>query len=116
MSKILLLAAALAVAPSAVFAGETVTAANAPATVAIHNFQFVPATLTVVAGTTITWQNDDSSPHTVTEKGRVFHSAALDTKETFSYTFTKPGEFTYFCTLHPMMTGRIIVEPAGSSS
>ena len=47
------------------------------------------------------WVNDDKSPHTVTDKGRVFRSAALDTEDRFSYTFATPGEFTYFCTLAP---------------
>ncbi|HZU88222.1 MAG TPA: cupredoxin domain-containing protein [Stellaceae bacterium] len=114
--KFLLLAAALAAAPCAALAGETATAANAPAAVAIRNFQFVPATLTVAAGTTVIWTNDDTDVHSVTDRGRVFRSGALDSKETFSYTFTKPGEFTYFCTFHPMMVGTIIVKPAGSSS
>jgi plastocyanin len=114
--KFLLLAAALAVAPCTAFAGETATAANTPAAVAIHNFHFVPATLTVAAGTTVTWTNDDNDVHTVTDRGRAFRSGALDSKDTFSYTFTKPGEFTYFCTFHPMMVGKIVVKPAGSSS
>jgi plastocyanin len=113
--KFLLLAAALAAAPCAAFAGETATAANAPAAVAIRNFQFVPAILTVAPGTTVTWTNDDNDAHSVTDRGRVFRSGALDSKETFSYTFTKPGAFTYSCTFHPMMVGKIIVKPAGSS-
>jgi plastocyanin len=113
--KFLLLAAALAAAPCVAFAGETATAA-APAAVVIRNFHFVPETLTVVAGTTVTWTNSDSDVHTVTDRGRAFHSGALDSKDTFSYTFTKPGEFTYSCTFHPMMVGKIIVKPAGSSS
>jgi plastocyanin len=114
--KFLLLAAALATAPAAAFAGETMMAAHAPAAVVIHNFHFVPETLTVAAGTTVTWTNTDPDPHSVTDRGRAFHSAALDTKDTFSYTFTKPGAFTYFCTFHPMMVGKIIVRLAGSSS
>ena len=64
----------------------------------------------------MTWVNDDTSPHTVTDKGRMFRSAALDTEDRFSYTFANPGEFTYFCTLHPMMVGKIIVKPAGAAS
>ncbi len=93
-----------------------VKAAASPAAVEIHNFQFVPATLTVTAGTTVTWTNDDPSPHTVTDTKRAFHSAALDTKDTFTYKFAAPGEYVYRCTLHPMMVGRVIVEPAGKSS
>lgn len=114
--KFLLLTAALAAAPAIAVAGETMTAARAPAAVVIHNFHFVPETLTVTAGTTVTWTNSDSDVHTVTDRGRTFHSGALDSKDTFSYTFMKPGAFTYSCTFHPMMVGRIIVKPAGSSS
>lgn len=117
MLKIALAVALAAAAPSAVLAGGPATPAKAaPAAVEIQNFKFMPQTLTVAAGTTVTWTNEDSSPHTVTEKNRVFHSAALDTKDTFSYTFKTPGAFTYFCAIHPMMVGRIIVKPVGSSS
>ena len=117
MMKIVLAAALVAAAPSAVFAGGPATPVMAaPTTVEIQNMKFMPQALTVVAGTTVTWRNDDENPHTVTEQGRLFHSAALDTQDTFSYTFKTPGEFTYFCTIHPVMVGRIIVKPAGSSS
>jgi plastocyanin len=114
--KILLLAAALAAAPAAGIAGETAMTAQAPAAVAIHNFHFVPETLTVAAGTMVTWTNTDADVHSINDRGHAFHSGALDTKDTFSYTFTRPGEFTYFCTFHPMMVGKIIVKLAGSSS
>ena len=116
MSKTLLLAAAVALLPAAAFAGEATPAAATPTTITIHEMKFAPATVTIAAGTTVTWVNEDGSPHTVTDKGKVFRSAALDTKDSFSYTFATPGEFTYFCTLHPMMVGKIVVEPAGSSS
>jgi plastocyanin len=101
--------------PGAAGQAAVKTAAN-PAAVEIHNFQFVPATLTVIAGTIVTWTNDDTTPHTVTEQNRVFRSAGLDTKDTFTYKFTSPGEFVYRCTFHPMMVGRIIVKPAAKSS
>jgi plastocyanin len=116
MPNILLLAAALAAAPALAFAGDTVPVATNPSMVEIHNMKFDPPTLTVTAGTKVTWVNEDNSPHTVTDKGKVFRSAGLDTKDSFSYTFASPGEFTYFCTIHPMMVGKIIVKPAGSSS
>jgi plastocyanin len=116
MPKILLLAAALAAAPAIAVAGDTVTAAAAPTVVEIHNMKFNPPTLTIAAGTKVTWVNEDNSPHTVTDKGKVFRSAGLDTKDSFSYTFQSPGEFTYFCTIHPMMVGKIVVKPAGSAS
>jgi plastocyanin len=116
MSKILLFAAALAAAPGFAFAGDTQTAAAQPSVVEIHNMKFNPPTLSIAAGTKVTWINEDSSPHTVTDRGKVFRSAGLDTKDSFSYTFDAPGEFTYFCTIHPMMVGKIVVKPAGSSS
>lgn len=116
MPKILLFAAALAAAPATAFAGDAMPAAATPTVVEIHDLKFNPPTLTVVAGTKVTWINEDNQPHTVTDRGKVFRSAALDTKDSFSYTFTAPGEFTYFCTIHPMMVGKILVKPAGSSS
>jgi plastocyanin len=98
-------------------AGETSPDAAAnPVTVQIDNFAFAPATLTVTAGTTVTWKNDDDDAHTVVEKDRTFKSAALDTDDTFSQTFAAPGEYEYFCSLHPRMTGKIIVKPAKPSS
>ena len=113
MSKMLLIAAALAAAPGVALAADAVTTATEPTVVEVHNMKFSPATLTVSAGTKVTWVNEDTTPHTVTDKGKVFRSAALDTKDSFSYTFASPGEFTYFCTIHPMMIGKIIVKPAG---
>jgi len=109
LKPILLAAAALLVMPAAAaFAADA-----APTVISIKGMHFTPATLTVVPGTKVTWVNEDESPHTVTEQSRVFHSAALDTKDSFSYTFATPGEFAYFCTIHPMMTGKIVVKPAG---
>jgi len=78
-------------------------------TVSIKMFAFAPQVLTVTPGTTVTWTNADEDPHTVTANDRSFHSAALDTDDKYSFTFTKPGEFAYFCSLHPHMTGRVIV-------
>jgi plastocyanin len=86
-------------------------AAN-PAAIKIDNFNFTPPTLVVAPGTTVTWTNDDDSPHSVREKDGKFKSAALDTDETFSQIFTAPGEYDYFCSIHPRMTGRIVVKPA----
>ena len=80
------------------------------ATVEIRQMTFSPSTLTITAGTKVTWVNDDDMPHTVTDKGRVFRSAALDTEERFSFTFATSGEFTYFCAIHPSMVGRVIVK------
>ncbi len=109
-----LLFAAVIEAP---LAGETATqaAANAAA-VRIDNFNFTPLALVVAPGTTVTWTNADDTPHTVREKDGKFKSAALDTDDTFSQTFTAPGEYEYFCSIHPRMVGKIVVKPAGKSS
>jgi plastocyanin len=80
-----------------------------PMTVTIDNFTFAPAELTVKVGTTVTWKNHDDIPHTVTSAGK-FRSKALDTDDSFSFTFTTAGEYKYFCSLHPHMTGMIKVE------
>ena len=92
------------------------TAAASAATVKIDNFAFLPATLTVTPGTTVTWKNEDDSPHRIGDKIGTFKSAALDTDDTFSHTFAAPGEYPYICTIHPYMAGKIIVKPAGKMS
>jgi len=66
----------------------------------------------VKAGTTVTWVNRDDIPHTVTSTTLAFRSKALDTNDKFSFTFTTPGSYKYFCSLHPHMTGTIVVEAA----
>jgi plastocyanin len=75
----------------------------------IDNFTFQPAELTVKVGTTVTWTNQDDIPHTVVSAGK-FRSKALDTDDKFSFTFTDAGDYKYFCSLHPHMTGMIKVE------
>src|SRR5262249_61352561 len=71
------------------------------ATAKIDNFTFAPARLTVKAGTTVTWRNEDDIPHTVTSTTQLFKSKALDTEDSFSFTFTEPGTYQYFSSLHP---------------
>jgi plastocyanin len=78
----------------------------------IDNFAFAPQRVTMKAGTTVTWINDDDVPHTVASSIKVFKSSALDTKDKFSFTFATPGTYEYFCSLHPHMTGTIVVEAA----
>ena len=78
--------------------------------VKIDNFSFGPGTLTVPAGTTVTWTNRDDIPHTVVSTDGVFKSKVLDTDEKFTYTFSKAGTFPYFCSIHPKMTGKVIVQ------
>ncbi|VVE77789.1 cupredoxin domain-containing protein [Pandoraea sputorum] len=87
-------------------------AATDPGAVHIDNFTFSPATLTVKAGTRVTWTNRDDEPHTVTSSSnpRTFASGALDTDGTFTFTFDKPGTYPYFCAIHPHMTGVIVVK------
>jgi plastocyanin len=77
--------------------------------VKIDNFSFGPAAIAVPVGTTVTWINRDDIPHTVVSTEKIFKSKVLDTDEKFSYTFTKAGEFPYFCSIHPKMTGKVIV-------
>ena len=79
--------------------------------VKIDNFSFGPMTMTVAAGTTVTWTNNDDVPHTVVSDDKTtFKSKALDTGEHFSYTFTKPGKYPYFCSVHPKMMAEVVVQ------
>jgi plastocyanin len=75
----------------------------------IDNFTFEPAQLTVKVGTTVTWQNRDDIPHLVVSAGK-FRSKTMDTDDSFSFTFTAAGDYKYFCSLHPHMTGMVRVE------
>jgi plastocyanin len=95
--------------------GLSADEAALPPTVRIDNFSYTPSTLVVAPGTTVIWTNADDDVHTVVEKERKFKSAALDTNDTFAQTFTTPGEYDYFCSLHPQMVGKIVVKPPGSS-
>ena len=81
----------------------------ATAEVTIDNFSFGPVAVTVSVGTTVTWTNRDDIPHTVVSTEKVFKSKVLDTDEKFSYAFTKAGEYQYFCSIHPKMTGKVVV-------
>lgn len=83
---------------------------SSPNEVNVENFSFQPGTLTVMAGTSVTWVNHDDVPHTVYENDKRFKSGTLDTDAKFSYTFTSPGTYSYYCSLHPRMTGQIIVK------
>jgi plastocyanin len=90
---------------------EEATPAAAPVQIGIGNFAFSPTELKVAAGTTVEWINRDDIPHTVVSDDKTtFKSKALDTDDKFSYTFTKPGTYSYFCSVHPKMTGKIIVQ------
>ena len=89
-------------------ANEEPSAANAA--VKIDNFVFGPQTITVPVGTTVTWTNADDIPHTSVSTEGVFKSKVLDTDEKFSYTFSKAGTYSYYCTIHPKMTGQVVVQ------
>jgi amicyanin len=93
-----------------------VSAQDAPAAVGIDNFTFNPQQLTIKAGATVTWTNKDDIPHTVAAVSKQFKSKALDTGDAYSFTFTTPGTYAYFCSLHPHMTGTIVVEAATGSN
>ena len=109
-------AMALAVAVFATATALPAASAHAAETeVKIDNFAFAPQRVVVKAGTTVTWINDDDIPHTVASSTKLFKSNALDTKDKFSFTFTTPGAYEYFCSLHPHMTGTIVVEAATGS-
>jgi amicyanin len=105
-------AAALIVAALFLVGGS---ARAADAEVKIDNFTFSPPKLTIKAGTAVTWTNEDDIPHTVASATKAFKSKALDTDDSYSFTFATPGTYDYFCSLHPHMTGTIVVEPAGTS-
>ncbi|MBV9115067.1 MAG: cupredoxin family copper-binding protein [Hyphomicrobiales bacterium] len=92
----------------ALMGASAVMAADMP--VSIDNFVFTPAEAQVSVGTTVVWTNNDDIPHTVVDADHKYKSSALDTGDKFSHTFTEPGTFEYFCSLHPHMTGKIIVK------
>jgi amicyanin len=112
--RILLLAFAMGAALACAIAP---LAAQSPAVaVTIDNFTFTPARLTIKAGTTVTWTNRDDIPHTVATQTKAFKSKVMDTDDSYSFTFSTPGEYSYFCSLHPHMTGTIVVEAATGSA
>jgi plastocyanin len=80
------------------------------AEVGIDHFRFGPGTLRVRVGTTVTWTNRDDTPHTVVSTDGLYKSKVLDTDEKFSFTFSNTGTFPYFCSLHPKMTGKVVVQ------
>lgn len=110
MIRIIALCAALV----AVWSSAPASAADIA--VKIANFTFSPQKLTVKAGSKVTWTNEDDIPHTVNASSQTFKSGPLDTDQKFSFTFTTPGTYQYFCALHPRMTGIIVVEAATGSN
>lgn len=107
---------AVASAAAILMAAASFPAHAADTKVKIDNFSFAPESVTVKAGTTITWINEDDIPHTVASSTKLFKSKALDTDDTYAFRFTTPGVYQYFCSLHPHMTGTIVVEADTSSA
>ncbi|WP_319445726.1 MULTISPECIES: cupredoxin family copper-binding protein [unclassified Mycobacterium] len=103
---------AMSGSPSATEGGSSAPAAPAgPNEVNIDGFAFAPVTLTVKAGTTVTWTNKDEDPHTVVDNGGAFRSQALGSGGTYSFTFPTAGTFDYICSVHPFMHGTVVVTP-----
>jgi plastocyanin len=81
-----------------------------PAQIVVKDFMFVPTSLRVKAGSTVTWANRDDEPHTVTSDTGLFRSGAMDTNDSFSFKFDKPGTYHFTCSIHPHMVGTIVVQ------
>lgn len=97
-------------APSAGFATQNSTSGNEKTyTITIKDFEFSPKNLEIPAGSKVVWVNKDDEPHKVLEVNKAFTSQALDSNDSFSFEFRTPGKFEYYCTLHPRMTGKIVV-------
>ena len=103
-----IIAMLLVAGASRVSASDQPSAANVA--VKIDNFVFGPQAITVSVGTTVTWTNSDDIPHTAVSTDGVFKSKVMDTDERFSYTFTKAGTYSYYCSVHPKMTGKVVVQ------
>jgi plastocyanin len=110
ISRALIVAMLLGPIVGAMLALGSAAAQDATNVITIDNFTFSPKELTVAAGTTVKWVNRDDIPHLVVEKKTTFRSKALDTDDSYSYTFTSAGTFDYFCGLHPHMVGQVIVK------
>jgi len=110
ISRALIVAMLLGPIVGAMLALGSAAAQDATNVITIDNFTFSPKELTVAVGTTVKWVNHDDIPHLVVEKKTTFRSKALDTDDSYSYTFTSAATFDYFCGLHPHMVGQVIVK------
>ncbi len=95
-------------------AGPAATQTTLTPQVVVDNFSFKPQVITVTVGTTVVWQNQDDTPHTVTATDKRFTSSALDTGDVFTHQFLAAGTYTYYCMIHPKMTGTIVVQEEGA--
>ncbi len=103
----LALAAVLILHPTRAKSEETKAS---PTEVRVDNFTFGPDTLTVAANSTVTWVNKDDVPHVIASNDGLFKSKALDTDDKYSYTFSKAGTYSYYCSIHPKMVGKVVVQ------
>jgi plastocyanin len=110
VTMIALVAGLCAVVSGRVFGAAPASPPAAEIAVKIDNFSFSPDTITVPAGSTVRWTNRDDIPHTVVDNNKAFKSSVLDTDEEFTYKFSKPGTYVYFCSLHPKMTAKVVVK------
>jgi plastocyanin len=111
LAAALLLAACSGAADTTTTAAPTTTAAGAAFEVVMESFSFTPAEITVPAGATVTWVNRHGARHDVVAADGAFASPLFGNGETFSFTFTAPGEYPYVCSIHPGMEGTVIVTP-----
>ena len=112
LTRLASVAAVLLIAGVIAFTAVKSVAAAAPAalTVRIDNFTFSPPEITIASGTAVTWESRDDIPHEVVAEDKAFRSKVLDTDESYTFTFTSPGIYEYFCALHPHMKGKVIVK------
>lgn len=115
-SRTLALLGLVALLVGAMLVGSTSTARGATHEIQIANFAYGPEELTITAGDTVTWTNEDGVIHTATSIDGAFDSGDLDTGQSYSLTFTTPGTYEYLCTPHPWMTGRIVVVAAAATA
>jgi plastocyanin len=109
LALILSACAFAAVAAGAVSATDAAAGSNVT-DVKIDNFSFAPQTITIPVGTQVRWTNHDDIPHNTVSEEQAFKSTVLDTDQQFTHAFTKPGTYKYFCSIHPRMTGTVVVQ------
>ena len=108
-SFLAILSVIAAVAPATAVDAAKATSTAPSVQVKVDNFTFAPETITVTANSTVTWVNSDDVPHVIASTDGLFRSKALDTDDKYSFTFSKPGTYAYFCAVHPKMVGKIVV-------
>jgi amicyanin len=111
--RLAVLVTMLAVAPCQAQDANNAGAA-AVATVTMDHNTFIPAEITVIPGTTVTWTNTEAMPHTVVDQNKAFRSKTLVKDASFSFTFTTAGDYDYLCSIHPFMKGKVVVKPAAN--